>query len=119
SVPYVSDCRRAEVMDDMVGASRGPGGRVIDVQVDAAHNRSVVTFVAEIQVAEDAIVAAGRVAVDRIDLTAHEGEHPRMGAMDVVPFVPFADTPMSTCIELAHRTGDRMDRALSHDMYDL
>jgi len=104
-------------MDAIVGAIRGPGGRVIDVQVDPAHNRSVVTFVAETQVAEDAIVAAGRVAVDRIDLTAHEGEHPRMGAMDVVPFVPFADTPMSTCIELAHRTGARLARELRLPIY--
>jgi len=117
SVPNFSDGRRPEVMDAIVGAIRGPGGRVIDVQVDPAHNRSVVTFVAEIQVAEDAIVAAGRVAVDRIDLTAHEGEHPRMGAMDVVPFVPFADTPMSTCIELAHRTGARLARDLRLPIY--
>ncbi|TMD09235.1 MAG: glutamate formimidoyltransferase [Chloroflexi bacterium] len=117
SVPNFSDGRRPEVMDAIVGAIRGPGGRVIDVQVDPAHNRSVVTFVAEIQVAEDAIVAAGRVAVDRIDLTAHEGEHPRMGAMDVVPFVPFADTPMSTCIELAHRTGARLARELRLPIY--
>ncbi len=117
SVPNFSDGRRPEVMDAIVGAIRGPGGRVIDVQVDPAHNRSVVTFVAETQVAEDAIVAAGRVAVDRIDLTAHEGEHPRMGAMDVVPFVPFADTPMSTCIELAHRTGARLARELRLPIY--
>ena len=117
SVPNFSDGRRPEVMDAIVGAIRGPGGRVIDVQVDPAHNRSVVTFVAEIQVAEDAIVAAGWVAVDRIDLTAHEGEHPRMGAMDVVPFVPFADTPMSTCIELAHRTGARLARDLRLPIY--
>jgi glutamate formiminotransferase len=117
SVPNFSDGRRPEVIDAIVGAIRGPGGRVIDVQVDPAHNRSVVTFVAETQVAEEAIVAAGRVAVDRIDLTTHEGEHPRMGAMDVVPFVPFADTPMSACVELAHRTGARLARELGLPIY--
>lgn len=117
SVPNFSDGRRSEIIDAIVGAIRGPGGRVIDVQVDPAHNRSVVTFVADTQVAEDAIVAAGRVAVDRIDLTAHEGEHPRMGAMDVVPFVPFADTPMSACVELAHRTGARLARELALPIY--
>jgi glutamate formiminotransferase len=57
------------------------------------------------------------VAVDRIDLTTHEGEHPRMGAMDVVPFVPFADTSMSTCVELAHRTGARLARELGLPIY--
>lgn len=117
SVPNFSDGRRSEVIDAIVGAIRAPGGRVIDVQVDPAHNRSVVTFVADTQVAEDAIVAAGRVAVDRIDLTAHEGEHPRMGALDVVPFVPFADTPMSACVELAHRTGARLARELALPVY--
>jgi glutamate formiminotransferase / 5-formyltetrahydrofolate cyclo-ligase len=117
SVPNFSDGRRPAVIDAIVGAIRGPGGRVIDVQVDAAHNRSVVTFVAETQVAEEAVVAAGRVAVDRIDLTTHEGEHPRMGAMDVVPFVPFADTPMSACVDLAHRTGARLARELGLPIY--
>jgi glutamate formiminotransferase / 5-formyltetrahydrofolate cyclo-ligase len=116
-VPNFSDGQRQEVIDAIANAIRGHGGRVIDVQADPAHNRSVVTFVAEPQVAEDAILAAGRVAVDRIDLTRHEGEHPRMGAMDVVPFVPFADTPMSVCVDLAHRTGARLASELALPIY--
>jgi glutamate formiminotransferase len=116
-VPNFSDGRRWEVIQAIGDAVRGQGGRVIDVQADAAHNRSVVTFVAEPGQAEDAILAAGRVAVERIDLTRHEGEHPRMGAMDVVPFVPFADTPMSACIDLAHRTGARLARELGLPIY--
>jgi glutamate formiminotransferase / 5-formyltetrahydrofolate cyclo-ligase len=116
-VPNFSEGRRWEVIQAIGDAVRGQGGRVIDVQADAAHNRSVVTFVAEPMAAEDAILAAGRVAVERIDLTRHEGEHPRMGAMDVVPFVPFADTPMSACIDLAHRTGARLARELGLPIY--
>lgn len=111
-VPNFSDGRRTNVINELADAIRGHGGRVVDVQSDAAHNRSVVTFVAEPQPAEDAILAAARVAVDRIDLTRHQGEHPRMGAMDVVPFVPFADTPMGVCVDLAHRTGARLAREL-------
>jgi glutamate formiminotransferase len=117
SVPNFSEGRRFEVIHALADAVRGQGGRVIDVQADAAHNRSVVTFVAELEQAEDAILAAGRIAVERIDLTQHQGEHPRMGAMDVVPFVPFADTPMSACIDLAHRTGARLARELGLPIY--
>lgn len=116
-VPNFSDGRRPDVIDAIASAIRDRGGRVIDVQSDAAHNRSVITFVAEPQNAEEAIAAAGHVAVDRIDLTRHEGEHPRMGAMDVVPFVPFADTPMSVCVDLAHRTGARLARELALPIY--
>jgi len=116
-VPNFSDGRRWQVIQALADAIRGQGGRVIDVQADPSHHRSVITFVADPQVAEDAILAAGRVAVDRIDLTTHQGEHPRMGAMDVVPFVPFADTPMSVCVDLAHRTGARLGRELGIPVY--
>jgi len=116
-VPNFSEGRRVEVIEALRDSIRARGARVIDVQADAAHNRSVITFVAEPQAAEDAIIAGGRVAVDRIDLTNHQGEHPRMGAMDVVPFVPFADTPMSVCIDLAHRTGARLARELGIPVY--
>jgi glutamate formiminotransferase len=81
---------------------------VIDVQADAAHNRMVVTFVSEPELAVDAALAGAAVARARIDLRQHQGEHPRMGATDVVPFVPFADLPMSVCIDLAHRFGARL-----------
>lgn len=116
-VPNFSEGRRREVIDAIVGAIRQAGARIIDVQADAAHNRMVVTFVSEPELAVDAALAGARVATDRIDLRQHHGEHPRMGATDVVPFVPFADLPMAVCIELAHRLGARMWSELQVPVY--
>ena len=90
---------------------------MIDVQADAAHNRMVVTFVAEPALAVDAAMAGAAVATERIDLRRHRGEHPRMGAIDVVPFVPFADLPMSICIGLAHDFGARLWKQLHVPVY--
>ena len=101
-----------EVITAIADAIRDAGARVIDVQADAAHNRMVVTFVSEPATAVEAALAGARVANDRIDLREHRGEHPRMGATDVVPFVPFADLPMSVCIDLAHTFGARLWKEL-------
>jgi glutamate formiminotransferase len=90
---------------------------VLDVQSDAAHNRMVVTFVAQPERAVEAALAGARVATQRIDLTEHRGEHPRMGATDVVPFVPFGDLSMKTCVELAHRFGGRLWKELRVPVY--
>ena len=90
---------------------------MIDVQADAAHNRMVVTFVAEPSLAVDAAMAGARVATHRIDLRHHRGEHPRMGATDVVPFVPFAELPMSVCVDLAHSFGARLSKELEVPVY--
>ena len=95
----------------------GAGARVIDVQADAAHNRMVVTFVAAPDQAVDAAMAGAAVATERIDLREHRGEHPRMGATDVVPFVPFADLPMSICVDLAHTFGARLWKELHVPVY--
>ena len=116
-VPNFSEGRRMEVVDAIADAIRSQGGRVVDVQADPAHNRSVVTFVAEPEVAVDAVIAGARVACERIDLRRHQGEHPRMGAIDVVPFVPFADLPMGVCVDLAHRFGARLLAELGIPVY--
>jgi glutamate formiminotransferase / formiminotetrahydrofolate cyclodeaminase len=112
-VPNFSDGRRPEV----VGAIRDaiatvPGVHVLDVSSDASHNRSLITFVAPVEHAVDAAFAAMRVARDRIDLTAHVGEHPRIGATDVVPFIPLEGTTMEDCIVLARQLGERAGRDL-------
>ena len=116
-VPNFSEGQRIEVIEAIAGAIRATGARVIDVQADAAHNRMVVTFVAEPDLAVDAVMAGASVATDRIDLRKHRGEHPRMGALDVVPFVPFADLPMSICVELAHVFGARLSKELGVPVY--
>jgi len=105
------------VIAAIADAIRGTGARVIDVQADGAHNRMVVTFVAEPERAVDAAVAGASVATERIDMRQHRGEHPRMGATDVVPFVPFADLPMSVCVELAHAFGARLWKELRIPVY--
>lgn len=105
------------MIDAITDAIRREGAKVIDEQADAAHNRMVVTFVAEPARAVDAAMAGARVARDRIDLRQHQGEHPRMGATDVVPFVPFADLPMTTCVQLARTFGARLWKELHIPVY--
>jgi glutamate formiminotransferase len=116
-VPNFSEGRRIEVITAIADAIRESGARVIDVQADAAHNRMVVTFVADPDLAVDAAMAGAAVATERIDLREHRGEHPRMGATDVVPFVPFADLPMDICVGLAHVFGARLWKELHVPVY--
>src|SRR5437660_11693948 len=116
-VPNFSEGRRIDVITAIADAIRESGGQVLDVQADAAHNRMVVTFVAEPDLAVDAAMAGAAVATDRIDLRRHLGEHPRMGATDVVPFVPFADLPMDVCVGLAKAFGERLWKELHVPVY--
>jgi glutamate formiminotransferase/formiminotetrahydrofolate cyclodeaminase len=89
-----------------------PGVRLLDVQADPSHNRSVFTFVAPPEAAAQAAFMAMRIARDRIDLTRHKGEHPRMGATDVVPFIPVRDVTMDDCVALARRLAERVGQEL-------
>ena len=93
------------------------GAHVLDVSSDPSHNRTVVTFVATLDAAVPAAFAAMRVARDRIDLTKHQGEHPRIGATDVVPFVPLDGTTMDDCVALARELGERVARELEIPVY--
>jgi glutamate formiminotransferase/formiminotetrahydrofolate cyclodeaminase len=117
-VPNFSEGRRLDVIDEIRAAIAAvPGVVVLDVSSDAAHNRSVITFVAPVAHAVDAAFAGIRVARDRIDLTVHRGEHPRMGATDVVPFVPLEGTTMDECIALARQLGARVGETLEIPVY--
>src|SRR5438552_16313445 len=94
-VPNFSEGRNAATIDALRRAlSSVPGVRLLDVQSDAAHNRSVFTFVAPPDPSVEAALAARRGATERIDLSRHTGEHPRMGATDAVPLAPVRDPPM-------------------------
>src|SRR5438045_7584838 len=107
SVPNFSEGRDAATLEALRTAlTTVPGVRLLDVQADTSHNRSVFTFVAPPDAAVEAALAAMRVATQRIDLTKHSGEHPRMGATDVVPFVPVSGVTMEDCIALARRLGE-------------
>ena len=106
-VPNFSEGRNPTTIEALRRAMTGvPGVALLDVQADTAHNRSVFTFVAPPDAAVEAALAAMRVAMERIDLTKHSGEHPRMGATDVVPFVPLRDLTMADCVALARRLAE-------------
>ena len=112
-VPNFSEGQDQATIDALrSGIVSVPGVHLLDVQTDASHNRSVFTFVAPPAAAAEAAFAAMRVATQRIDLTTHSGEHPRMGATDVVPFVPVAGVTMDECVALARQLGERVAKEL-------
>src|SRR5258705_2328814 len=112
-VPNFSEGCRPEVVAAIRDAIAGvPGAHILDTSADASHNRCVITFVAPIDVVADAAFAGIREAQQRIDLTTHAGEHPRMGAADVVPFIPLEGATMEDCIALARTLGERVGREL-------
>ena len=88
------------------------GVRLLDVQSDGDHNRSVFTFVAPPEAAAQAAFLAVKKASELIDLRTHKGEHPRMGATDVVPFVPVTDCTINDCVALARKLGERIGAEL-------
>lgn len=102
-VPNFSEGRRADVIDAIVEPLDDVDVEVLDVSPDADHNRTDVTFVGGPDAVFDAALALATRAVELIDMNEHEGEHPRMGAIDVVPFVPVRNISMDECVELATR----------------
>lgn len=117
-VPNFSEGRDPAVISAIRNAiASTPGAHVLDVSSDASHHRTVITFVATLDAAVPAALAAMREARDRIDLTAHAGEHPRIGATDVVPFIPLDGATMEDCIRLARTLGERAYRELGVPVY--
>jgi glutamate formiminotransferase/formiminotetrahydrofolate cyclodeaminase len=112
-VPNFSEGKDQSVIDALRAAIVGvPRVQLLDVQADASHNRSVFTIVGPPGAVLEATFAAMRVAAQRIDLTQHSGEHPRMGATDVVPFIPVEGVTMDECVALARHLGERAGREL-------
>lgn len=106
AVPNISEGRRLDVVRAVVEAvAAAPGVRVLDCSSDPSHNRSVVTMVGEPDPLREAVRRLFDAAVKRIDLRRHRGAHPRIGAVDVVPFVPLGGARMETCVALAHAAG--------------
>src|SRR2546425_9308405 len=105
-IPNISEGRRPDVVADMASAIRAvPGVRLLDFSSDASHNRSVFTLAGDAAGVEQAVMALFERAVAAIDLRTHHGEHPRMGAVDVVPFVPIEGVTMAECVALAKKVG--------------
>lgn len=106
SIPNVSEGRRLDVVERLAGAIRAtPGVTLLDYSSDAAHNRSVFTLVGDGAGVQTAILALFEHAVAAIDLRQHQGGHPRLGAVDVVPFVPIEGVTMQDCVALAKQVG--------------
>ena len=110
-VPNFSEGRRPEVLEEIVRAvSQIEGVTLLDHSRDETHNRSVVTFAgAAASVVKAATAAVGR-ALELIDMEQHEGAHPRIGAVDVMPFVPLGGTRLEECVDLARRCGELLAR---------
>lgn len=117
-VPNFSEGRRPEVVDHIVAAIRSaPGTRVVDRSMDASHNRAVVTVVGAPEAVSEGVFRGIRKAAELIDLQTHQGEHPRIGATDVVPFVPLEGSTMQECVTLAHALGARVGKELGIPVY--
>ena len=117
-VPNVSEGRRADVVEALVQAIRQvPGARLLDYSSDASHNRSVFTMAGEAGPLKAAVLTLFETALPLIDLRAHTGEHPRVGAVDVVPFVPIEGVTMDACVALAKETGAEVARRFQVPVY--
>ena len=107
-VPNFSEGRRSDVVEAIVEPFRRKKRCVLlDYRADEDHNRLVVSVVGEPEPIQEVLLEAARVAIDHIDLEQHQGGHPRVGAVDVVPFVPLRNTTMESCVEIAHSFGHR------------
>jgi glutamate formiminotransferase/formiminotetrahydrofolate cyclodeaminase len=100
-VPNFSEGQRKEVIAAIVAEARSRRVNVLDIESDADHNRSVLTFVGSPDAAKEAALAVSAKAIELIDLNKHKGQHPRMGAVDVVPFIPISEVTMQECVQLA------------------
>jgi glutamate formiminotransferase len=106
SIPNVSEGRRPDVIERLADAIRQtPGVQLLDHSSDASHNRSVFTLVGDYEPLKRATIALFKQALEDIDLRQHDGEHPRVGAVDVVPFVPIEGATMEDCVRLAKEVG--------------
>ncbi|HZS11359.1 MAG TPA: glutamate formimidoyltransferase [Nitrospirales bacterium] len=113
-IPNFSEGRSPEVVAAIAQAVRSvPDVYLLDQTMDRDHHRSVLTFVGTGPAVAAAAVAAAREATARIDLRRHDGVHPRIGAIDVLPFVPVHETTMQDCIDLARGVGERLGRELN------
>jgi len=117
-IPNFSEGRNPVVIEAIVNEIRKIDGcELLDVEADASHNRVVVTFTGTPEAAVEAAFQACKKAAELIDLNQHQGEHPRMGATDVIPFVPVSEMTMKECVKLANQLGKRIADELNIPIY--
>ncbi|MDE2314641.1 MAG: glutamate formimidoyltransferase, partial [Elusimicrobia bacterium] len=117
-VPNFSEGRDKAKVEAVVAAAKSvPGVTILDVETDADHNRCVLSFVAPPQAAAEACFAVARKSCELIDLNVHKGEHPRMGAVDVIPFIPVRGVSVEDCVKLAEALARRIGEELQIPAY--
>lgn len=117
-VPNFSEGRRAEVVEEIVKAVREvKGTKIIGYSLDPDHNRAVLTFIGELEPVKEAAFRACKKAVDLINMEEHSGQHPRIGACDVIPFVPIMNVEMKECVKMAEETAERIWNELGVPTY--
>jgi glutamate formiminotransferase len=117
-VPNFSEGRRKEVVDAIANAIVSvPGVRLLDTEMDPNHNRSVITFIGDRSAVAEGAFQGAKAAVARIDMNTHRGEHPRVGALDVLPFVPILGVTLEDCVVLARSVGKRIAEELQIPVY--
>ncbi|HHW03867.1 MAG TPA: glutamate formimidoyltransferase [Thermoanaerobacterales bacterium] len=113
-IPNFSEGRRTEIIEAIAGAIKSVDGiRLLNYSSDQSHNRSVFTFIGAPDSVKEAAFKGAEKAAELIDMTKHKGEHPRMGAVDVIPFVPVKNVTMEECVNLSKELGERIARELS------
>jgi glutamate formiminotransferase / formiminotetrahydrofolate cyclodeaminase len=117
-VPNISEGRRPEIYDAVAAAAAGVAGvTLLNVDPGGDTNRTVITFVGEPEAVLEGAFQLVKKGLDLIDMSSHRGAHPRIGAVDVVPFIPVADVTMDDCVDLARRLGERVGRELRVPVY--
>jgi len=117
-IPNISEGRRADVIESIAAAIRGvPGARLLDYSSDPSHNRSVFTLAGDAAAMKAAVLAIYSRAVPAVDLRGHSGEHPRLGAVDVVPFVPIQGVTMAECVALAREVAQEVAARFAVPVY--
>ncbi len=117
-VPNFSEGRRSDVLEALAASIRAvPAVRLLDASPDPDHHRTVFTFVGSPDGLLEAAFRSAALAVARIDMRTHRGVHPRIGAVDVIPFVPLLGVSMSSCVALAHRLGERLASDVGLSVY--
>lgn len=117
-IPNFSEGRRPEVIAEIIGAIQGVAGvKILDCSSDPSHNRCVITYLGEPEDVKRAAFQAAARAKELIDLNNHRGEHPRMGAVDVIPFVPIEGISMDECVELARQLSREIAEKLDIPVY--
>ncbi|MCD6127040.1 MAG: glutamate formimidoyltransferase [Methanomicrobia archaeon] len=117
-VPNFSEGRNIENINRIIDAIKSVEGvKVLDTESDKDHNRSVITFIGDPESVEEAAFRGCKKASELIDLNKHKGEHPRMGATDVIPFIPVSDVSMKECVSIAEKLGERIWNELKIPVY--